>query len=564
MLELTIGQSDKDDPIIWLKFFHPLSSSSWYLTEYDPDERLAFGLVVGFETELGYFSIEELENLEVRGLKVEREIWTRPALIRSLDEYRAEWGEGGPYRGKPTLGGSPKPETVVMTTGELREAEANWAGDDGPEVVVLTSFDNGKQFGYDSNRIGIWGSYRDVGDKRYTLGWTVWDNTQPGGPLVLPDPSYQGAGTKNLGDWSLAEAVRQAGEHFGVRIRLEGEPCWEDEYPRMADAPQPEDGEIAAWRMRRLAYQTIKAKARVAGGVPILDAADGCEHKRLVQEALASGENVPGRVLQDYPELAPAGGETQDEDSEEPVLIPKGGEGPALSETEGPVLSDVEGPEDHLRKIWKEEGVPLERQEEILADIAMKASPEYVDEFFGNYFRPHEQAPLALGKLYRDWLSISGCKESADPSEERLAQYQVWAEELVVGGERDDGGAAFRRFCRVRLAGLDTGMDLIAAGEAYNNGMDFPAPEGWNCLCEMEKPDPEDEVLEITPEDRAEFERWQLHLLTGMVGKKQSSFHHALESVTRPGALQLALEQIEGEASRRVLIETRLVKLKSA
>ena len=48
-----IGQSDKDDPIIWLKFFHPLSSWSWYLTEYDPDERLAFGLVAGFETEIG-------------------------------------------------------------------------------------------------------------------------------------------------------------------------------------------------------------------------------------------------------------------------------------------------------------------------------------------------------------------------------------------------------------------------------------------------------------------------------------------------------------------------------
>ena len=499
----------------------------------------------------------------MRGLKVEREIWTRPAPIRSLDEYREKWGEGGPYRGKPALEGIPKPESVVMTTSELREAGAKWASDE-TEVVVLTSFDNGKQFGYDSDRIGIWGPYRDVGGIRYTLGWTVWDNSQPGGPLVVPDPSYQGEGTKNLGDWSLAEAVCQAGEHFGVQIHLEGEPCWDDEYPRMADVPQPEDGEIEPWRMRRLGYQTIKAKARVAGGAPILDAADGREHKRLVQEALARGEDVPERVLQDYPKLAPAGGETQDEDSEGLVLIPKGGEGPVLSETEGPVLSSVEGPEARLRKIWEEEGVPLERQEEILADVALKASPEYLDEFFGNYFKPHEQAPLALGKLYRDWLSISGCKESADPSEERLTQYQVWAEELVAGGEREDGGAGFRRFCRVRLVGLDVGMDFIAAGEAYHNGTDFPATEGWNCLLEPEEPNPEEEALEITPEDRAEFEHWQLHLLTGMVGKKQSSFHQALEAVSRPGALQLALEQIDGEASRRVLIEARLAKLKPA
>lgn len=80
----------------------------------------------------------------------------------------------------------------------------------------------------------------------------------------------------------------------------------------------------------------------------------------------------------------------------------------------------------------------------------------------------------------------------------------------------------------------------------------------------MEEPDPEDEVLEITPEDRAEFEHWQLHLLTGMLDKKQSSFHQALEAITLSGALQLALQRVDGEASRRKLIEARLAKLKSA
>jgi len=39
---------------MWFKFFHPMSSWTWYLTEYDPKERLAFGLVAGFETEIGY------------------------------------------------------------------------------------------------------------------------------------------------------------------------------------------------------------------------------------------------------------------------------------------------------------------------------------------------------------------------------------------------------------------------------------------------------------------------------------------------------------------------------
>jgi hypothetical protein len=193
-------------------------------------------------------------------------------------------------------------------------------------MVVLTSFDNGKQFGYDSERLGIWGPYRDFQDQRYSHGWTVWDNTQSDTPMPVPDPSYQGDGFKNLGDWSLVEAVRQASEHFGVEIRLEGEPRWEDEYPRLADAPQQSKDEIQPWRMTRLAYQTMKAKIRVAGGVPILDAADGREHKRLVQEALERGEDVPERVREEYPDLAPDYSENQ-EGLERPVLFPKGAKG---------------------------------------------------------------------------------------------------------------------------------------------------------------------------------------------------------------------------------------------
>jgi hypothetical protein len=71
-----------DDPIAWLKFFTPDSSWTWYMTEYDPEQRLCFGLVQGHDRELGYFSLEELE--EVRGpmgLPVERDIWWEPTPL---------------------------------------------------------------------------------------------------------------------------------------------------------------------------------------------------------------------------------------------------------------------------------------------------------------------------------------------------------------------------------------------------------------------------------------------------------------------------------------------------
>jgi hypothetical protein len=64
-----------EDPIVHVKLFTPDSSWTWMLTEYSPEERLGFGLAIGFEEELGYFSLDEME--EVRGplgLPIERDL----------------------------------------------------------------------------------------------------------------------------------------------------------------------------------------------------------------------------------------------------------------------------------------------------------------------------------------------------------------------------------------------------------------------------------------------------------------------------------------------------------
>jgi hypothetical protein len=57
------------------KFFDPCSNWTWYATEYGPGERLFFGLVRGFEAELGYFSLDELEGIKGRlGPGIERDL----------------------------------------------------------------------------------------------------------------------------------------------------------------------------------------------------------------------------------------------------------------------------------------------------------------------------------------------------------------------------------------------------------------------------------------------------------------------------------------------------------
>ena len=64
------SQENTKDPIIYCKFFDPTGSWTWYVTEGEEQENgdfLFFGLVVGFESELGYFSLQELKDAK-RGM----------------------------------------------------------------------------------------------------------------------------------------------------------------------------------------------------------------------------------------------------------------------------------------------------------------------------------------------------------------------------------------------------------------------------------------------------------------------------------------------------------------
>jgi hypothetical protein len=73
------------DPIARVKLFTPDSNFTWYVTEYDPKSREAFGLVLGFEIELGYFSLDELESLRgPLGLPVERDQWFTPVALSKV------------------------------------------------------------------------------------------------------------------------------------------------------------------------------------------------------------------------------------------------------------------------------------------------------------------------------------------------------------------------------------------------------------------------------------------------------------------------------------------------
>lgn len=80
------SQEHEEDPICWVKYFHPLSNWTWYGIEYDKSERLFFGYVCGFENELGYFSLTELESIKVHGLSIERDLYFEPTKLSVIKE----------------------------------------------------------------------------------------------------------------------------------------------------------------------------------------------------------------------------------------------------------------------------------------------------------------------------------------------------------------------------------------------------------------------------------------------------------------------------------------------
>ncbi len=77
------GKGEK--AIVYVKFFCPWNDWSWYATEFDGEDTF-FGLVKGHETELGYFTLSEIEKCKgPLGMKIERDKYFKP---QTLEEVR--------------------------------------------------------------------------------------------------------------------------------------------------------------------------------------------------------------------------------------------------------------------------------------------------------------------------------------------------------------------------------------------------------------------------------------------------------------------------------------------
>ncbi|WP_294964136.1 DUF2958 domain-containing protein [Sulfurimonas sp.] len=75
----------KDDAKVCHVKLFTSSNWSWYIIEISDDKDICFGYVQGLESELGYFSLEELESLKgPLGLHVEMDLSFEPTLLSKV------------------------------------------------------------------------------------------------------------------------------------------------------------------------------------------------------------------------------------------------------------------------------------------------------------------------------------------------------------------------------------------------------------------------------------------------------------------------------------------------
>ncbi len=78
------------NPICHIKLFTPDSQWTWYIIEFSKEDKsTCYGYIKGFESELGYFSLQELESIKgPLGLAIERDLSFSPTALEIIRKIK--------------------------------------------------------------------------------------------------------------------------------------------------------------------------------------------------------------------------------------------------------------------------------------------------------------------------------------------------------------------------------------------------------------------------------------------------------------------------------------------
>ncbi len=87
------SQENKIDPMVYIKYFDPVGSWTWYVTEGEEKDGdfLFFGFVIGHDAELGYFTLNQLTSAKLGrvglwALPIERDLYFTPCRLSKVKE----------------------------------------------------------------------------------------------------------------------------------------------------------------------------------------------------------------------------------------------------------------------------------------------------------------------------------------------------------------------------------------------------------------------------------------------------------------------------------------------
>ena len=130
---------DYDEVLAPAKLFSPYTNWTWYITELDPETGQCFGLVEGFERELGYFDLSELAETTVFGgvPAVERDLyWEQKTLGEIKSGSRGDSPHGEEPRKGETMTDETGTEIVLSDAVHVEDFLFGPTADDAPAEVA--------------------------------------------------------------------------------------------------------------------------------------------------------------------------------------------------------------------------------------------------------------------------------------------------------------------------------------------------------------------------------------------------------------------------------------------
>ena len=131
------------DKVAYARYFFPMGAYTAYLLEYDPKTRIGFGAVtMGYGWELGNMSLDEMEEVKIHGLGIERDLYFSPKKLHEIAEL--EEIVRGQYTKEEVVAEEIKEEVVTKTETENKVKETVTIASENDTQIMENIVPNGE------------------------------------------------------------------------------------------------------------------------------------------------------------------------------------------------------------------------------------------------------------------------------------------------------------------------------------------------------------------------------------------------------------------------------------